>query len=248
MGVRVWQRGERTLANIFSDTRLFPRPFHGTGFVLLALGAVVVILGVAAFFLIYNLPDADAFNTRVERLFVENKDLTSETELRLLEILAHSGSAFSDTLASYRAMVLVLFVFAAALLIAAAVFLINTVALGRRISEVERAGMHVRSLVLRRDEQVVLLNELDLELTPAAMETLAVLCEARLDDEVLSGAQLESLVSGKDILDCEEAAGATRIKRLRDALGNQIISKLLIRNITRNGYVLALDKRAIRLD
>ena len=106
----------------------------------------------------------------------------------------------------------------------------------------------MRSLVLRRDEQVVLLNELDLELTPAAMETLAVLCEARLDDEVLSGAQLESLVSGKDILDCEEAAGATRIKRLRDALGNQIISKLLIRNITRNGYVLALDKRAIRLD
>ena len=246
--MRVWQRGERTLANIFSDTRLFPRPFHGTGFVLLALGAVVFILGVAAFFLIYNLPDADAFNTRVERLFVENKDLTSEAELRLLEILAHSGSAFSDTLASYRAMVLVLFVFAAALLIAAAVFLINTVALGRRISEVERAGMHVRSLVLRRDEQVVLLNELDLELTPAAMETLAVLCEARLDDEVLSGAQLESLVSGKDILDCEEAAGATRIKRLRDALGNQIISKLLIRNITRNGYVLALDKRAIRLD
>ncbi len=246
--MRVWQRGERTLANISSDTRLFPRPFHGTGFVLLALGAVVVILGVAAFFLIYNLPDADAFNARVERLFVENKDLTSEAELRLLEILAHSGSAFSDTLASYRAMVLVLFVFAAALLIAAAVFLINTVALGRRISEVERAGMHVRSLVLRRDEQVVLLNELDLELTPAAMETLAVLCEARLDDEVLSGAQLESLVSGKDILDCEEAAGATRIKRLRDALGNQIISKLLIRNITRNGYVLALDKRAIRLN
>ena len=126
--MRVWQRGERTLANTSSDTRLFPRPFHGTGFVLLALGAVVVILGMAAFFLIYNLPDADAFNTRVERLFVENKDLTSEAELRLLEILAHSGSAFSDTLASYRAMVLVLFVFAAALLIAAAVFLINTVA------------------------------------------------------------------------------------------------------------------------
>ncbi|MCE2523125.1 MAG: helix-turn-helix domain-containing protein [Rhodobacteraceae bacterium] len=214
----------------------------------LALGAVVAILAGAAFFLIYSLPDADAFNNHVERLFVENKELTSETELRLLEILAQSGSAFSDTLASYRMIVLVLFAFAAALLIAAAVFLLNTVALGRRVSEVERAGMHVRSLILRRDEQVVLLNDLDLELTPAAMETLAALCEARLDDEVLSGSQLESLISGKDVVDCEDAAGATRVKRLRDALGNQIMTRLLIKNITKNGYVLAINKEAIKLN
>ena len=153
-------------ASTTSATRRFPRPFHGTGFVILALGAVVAILALAAFLLIYNLPDADAFNEHVERLFVENRELTSETELRLLEILAQSGGAFSDTLASYRMVVLVLFAFSAALLIAAAVFLLNTVALGRRVSEVERAGMHVRSLVLRRDEQAVLLNELELELTP----------------------------------------------------------------------------------
>ena len=235
-------------ASTTSVTKRFLRPFHGTGFVILALGAVVAILVFAAFLLIYNLPDADAFNEHVERLFVENRELTSETELRLLEILAQSGGAFSDTLASYRMVVLVLFAFSAALLIAAAVFLLNTVALGRRVSEVERAGMHVRSLVLRRDEQAVLLNELELELTPAAMETLAVLCEARLDDEVLSGSRLESLISGKDELDCEDAAGATRIKRLRDALGNQIMARLLIKNITKYGYVLDIDKDAIKLN
>ncbi len=209
---------------------------------------MVAILATAAFFLIYSLPDGGAFNDHVEKLFIDNEDLTSEAELRLLEILAQSGGAFSDTLASYRMVVLVLLIFAASLLIAAAVFLLNTVALGRRVAEVERTGLLVRSLVLKREEQVVLLNHLDFELTPSAMETLAVLCEARLDDEVVSGARLESLISGKDVDECEDAAGATRIKRLRDALGNQLVSKLLIRNITRNGYVLAIDKDAIKLD
>ena len=47
--------------------------------------------------------------------------------------------------------------------------------------------------------------------------------------------------------DCDEAAGATRIKRLRDALGNQIVSELLIKTVARQGYVLAIDKDAIRM-
>lgn len=165
----------------------------------------------------------------------------------MLEILAQSGGAFADTLASYRYFILVLLLFCAAALIAAMGFLVNSVSLGRRMSEIERTGMHVRSLIVRRKENVILLNDLDLELTPSAMESLAVLCEARLDDEVLSGTQIEALVSGKDPLDCEEAAGATRIKRLRDALGNQIVSRLLIKNIKGNGYVLAIDKDAIKL-
>jgi DNA-binding winged helix-turn-helix (wHTH) protein len=48
-------------------------------------------------------------------------------------------------------------------------------------------------------------------------------------------------------VDCEEAAGATRIKRLRDTLGNQMISELLIRNIARRGYMLSIDKDVIRM-
>ena len=47
--------------------------------------------------------------------------------------------------------------------------------------------------------------------------------------------------------DCEEAAGATRIKRLRDTLGNQMISELLVKNIARRGYMLAIDKDVIRV-
>ena len=38
-----------------------------------------------------------------------------------------------------------------------------------------------------------------------------------------------------------------RIKRLRDALGNQMVSELLVRNITRRGYTLAVSKDAIRM-
>ncbi|MFN2307180.1 MAG: transcriptional regulator, partial [Paracoccaceae bacterium] len=88
----------------------------------------------------------------------------------------------------------------------------------------------------------------EFKLTDAAIETLSVLAEARMDDEVLSGAEIESVISGRDPSDCDEAAGATRIKRLRDTLGNQMISELLVKNIARKGYMLAIDKNVIRMD
>ena len=68
-----------------------------------------------------------------------------------------------------------------------------------------------------------------------------------MDDDVLNGAQIEAVISGRDASDCDEAAGATRIKRLRDALGNALVSELLIKTIARRGYVLAIDKDAIRM-
>ena len=79
------------------------------------------------------------------------------------------------------------------------------------------------------------------------METISILAEARLDDDLLSGAQIEAMVSGKSAADCDEAAGATRIKRLRDGLGNQLVSELLIKNIARRGYMLAIDKDVIEV-
>jgi DNA-binding winged helix-turn-helix (wHTH) protein len=85
------------------------------------------------------------------------------------------------------------------------------------------------------------------KLTDAAMETLSVLAEARMDDDVLSGAEIEAIVSGRSAADCDEAAGATRIKRLRDTLGNQMVSELLVKNIARRGYMLAVDKDVIKV-
>ena len=108
--------------------------------------AVVAILGITAALLLASLPDANAFNARVERLFVENADLTGGETIRLLEILAQSGTAFSEVLASYRVVLFVLLVFATALLIAALVFLVILVTLYRRLTEIERSGIQVSSL------------------------------------------------------------------------------------------------------
>ncbi|MWD28517.1 hypothetical protein E0K89_013615 [Aquicoccus sp. SCR17] len=211
------------------------------------IAAIVVILLVAAVVLFLNLPDANAFNARVEQLFIENDDLTAQAEIKLLEILAQSGTAFSDTLSSYRMVIFVLLVFATALLVAALVFLVMLVALNRRMAQIERAGIQVNSLMISREENTVYLNNLDFKLTAAAMETLSVLAEARMDDDVLSGAEIESVISGRPAADCEEAAGATRIKRLRDSLGNQLVSELLVKNIARKGYMLSIDKDVIRM-
>ena len=219
----------------------------GNRVVLLGMGGIVLLLALAAVLLFLTLPDANAFNARVEQLFIENDDLTAQAEIKLLEILAQSGTAFSDTLASYRVVIFVLLVFATSLLIAALVFLLMLVALNRRMAQIERSGIQVSSLLISREENTVYLNSMGFKLTDAAMETMSVLAEARLDDDVLSGAELEALISGKDAADCEEAAGATRIKRLRDTLGNQMVSELLVKNIARRGYMLSVEKDVIRM-
>ena len=179
-------------------------------------------------------------------MFVE-ADLTSQTEIRLLEILAQSGTAFADTLSSYRMVIFVLLVFASAMMISALVFLVMLVLLNRRMAQIERTGIQVTSLLISREENTVYLNNMDFKLTPAAMETLSVLAESRLDDEVLSGAQIEAMISGRNAADCDEAAGATRIKRLRDALGNQMVSELLVKNIAKKGYMLSIEKDVIQM-
>ncbi len=219
----------------------------GARLVWIGIAAIVAILAATAILLFLTLPDANAFNARVEQLFIENDDLTAQAEIKLLEILAQSGTAFSDVLASYRVAIFVLVIFATGLLIAALVFLVMLIVLNRRIAQIERVGIQVNSLLISREENTVYLNNLDFKLTAAAMETLSVLAEARMDDEVLSGIELEAMISGKSAADCEEAAGATRIKRLRDTLGNQIVSELLVKNISRRGYMLAIEKDVIKM-
>lgn len=219
----------------------------GNRVVVWGIAAIVAILLIAAILLFTALPDANAFNARVERIFVENDALTTSDQLKLLEILAQSGTSFSEVLTSYRSIIFVLLVFSTALLIAALVFLVMIVELNRRMETIQKQGMQVSSLIISRAENAVVLNDMEFKLTEAAIETLSVLAEARLDDDVLTGAQIESVISGRKEVDCDEASGAMRIKRLRDALGNQMVSELLVRNITRRGYTLAVSKDAIRM-
>jgi len=219
----------------------------GGRLVILGICLVAGLLVVGALVLFWALPDANAFNARVERIFVENDTLTAPSEIKLLEILAQSGTAFSDMLTNYRVLIGVLLIFAAAMLVAAVVFLMLLVTLNRRMAQIERTGIQVSSLLISREENKVYLNNLGFKLTDAAMETLAVLAEARMDDDILSGAEIEGVISGRIAADCDEAAGATRIKRLRDTLGNQMVSELLVKNIARRGYMLAIDKDVIKV-
>ncbi len=211
------------------------------------IAAIVAVFVIGIVVLFWALPDANVFNAQVERIFIENDDLTSGSEIKLLEILAQSGTAFSDTLASYRVVIMVLLVFATAMLIAAMVFLIMLISFNRRMAQIERVGIQVNSLLISREENTVYLNNLGFKLTAAAMETMSVLAEARMDDDVMSGSEIEGVISGRNAADCDEAAGATRIKRLRDTLGNQIVAELLVKNIARRGYMLAIDKDVIKV-
>ena len=211
------------------------------------LSGIIGLLALTGAWLLWTLPDANAFNTRVEKIFVENNSFTGQGEIKLLEILAQSGTAFSDALASYRMVIFVLMLMAAALLLAAVAFLSLLLVLNRRMVNIEASGIQVSSLLISRAENLVMLNNMEFQLTQAAIETLSVLAEARMDGDMLSGAELEAVIAGKQAVDCDESAGATRIKRLRDSLGNQMVSALLIKNVARRGYVLAIDKDVIEM-
>ena len=238
------QKGNRV-----QDRTTFASEVRSTGTRLVGFGlaAIVIILLLAAILLFYNLPDANAFNQRVEDIFTSNDGLTEQSEIKLLEILAQSGTAFSDVLSSYRSIIFVLLVFATALLIASLVFLVMLVILNGRMARIERAGIEVNSLLISREENTVYLNNLGFKLTDAAMETMSILAEARMDDDILSGSEIEGMISGRSPSDCDEAAGATRIKRLRDTLGNQMVSELLVKNVARRGYMLAVGKDVIKV-
>jgi DNA-binding winged helix-turn-helix (wHTH) protein len=211
------------------------------------IAAIVLVLMVTALVLFAYLPDANAFNARVEALFVANADLTSGADIKLLEILAGSGTAFSEVLQSYRQVIFVLLVFSTALMIAALVFLVTIITQNRRISAIARSGIQVQSILISREARVVYINDMEFDLPAAAMETLSVLAEARMDNEVLTGAEIEGVISGRDAADCDEAAGATRIKRLRDALGNQLVAQLLVKTVAKRGYALAVGKDAVKI-
>ena len=219
----------------------------GNRVVAFGIAAVVLILLAAAVFLFANLPDSAAFNRGVEKLFVENNDLTSGAEVKLLNILAQTGTSFAEVLQTYRFVIFVLLAFSTALLIATLVFLVTIITLNRRISAIQKSGIQVARMVISREARAVYINDLEFQLTEAALETIAVLAEARLDDEVLTGAQIEAVISGRNEADCDEAAGATRIKRLRDTLGNQLVSELLVKTVARRGYMLAVGKDVIKM-
>ena len=125
-----------------TDGRTSVTEARAAGVRLLGYGAaaVVVILGATAVFLFVALPEAGAFNDRVERLFVESEGLVGPIEIRLLEILGRSGTAFSEVLASYRVVLFVLLLFATALLIACVALLAAIVTVNRRMAEIERVG------------------------------------------------------------------------------------------------------------
>ena len=114
--------------------------------------------------LFINLPDANAFNARVEQLFVANDTLTGNAEIKLLEKLARRvrHRVFRDTLSSYR---FVIFVLAGVCDCPAdrrrRVSWSCSIALNppHELS-IERKGIEVNSLLISRDQKVGLSQRL----------------------------------------------------------------------------------------
>ena len=210
-----------------------------------ALVLVTFVVGLFIWVLL-RLPDPQVFNANVERIFIET-DLSTQAEIKLLEVLAASGSLFEESMGLYTQIVTALLILCLALLIVAIGLLVLNLDLRARNREAQSRTLRVNQIRLNRAEGFVQINDDRFKLTASNLETLAVLLEARLDDEYLNGAALEAIVAGKAESECEEAAGAVRIKRLRDQLGNQLISELLLRHVSGRGYTLDVAPDRVEL-
>lgn len=212
---------------------------------------IVIVSGLfltfVAFSLLYFMvPDPQVFNNKVENLFVEN-EFTEYTEIKLLEIIAQSGSLFENSVALYSKIIFTLFfVIITAMMICVALIFSN-MELRKQFDLLQSTSFNAQSIELLRSENSVQINGDWFQLTSSNIETLGVLLECSLDDEYITGIKLESIISGKNESDCDDNSGAMRIKRLRDNLGGQIIASKLIKHVPTKGYQIISHKNNIKL-
>ncbi|MAI59304.1 MAG: hypothetical protein CML56_10105 [Rhodobacteraceae bacterium] len=208
---------------------------------------VGLLLTVLAFVVLYfTVPNPQVFNRAIEEIFVTN-DFTQQTDLRLLEVLAQSGSLFEGSLALYSKIIFTLFFVVFTVIVICVALVLNNIEMRKQFKSLQDTSFNARSIELLRSENSVQINGDLIQLTASNIETLGVLMECSLDGEYVSGLQLESIVSGKSEAECDDNSGAMRIKRLRDNLGGQIIATKLIRHVPSKGYQINSPKGTIRL-
>jgi DNA-binding response OmpR family regulator len=123
----------------------------------------------------------------------------------------------------------------------------SNIELRKQFDLLQDSSFNAQSIELLRSENSVQINGDWFQLTSSNIETLSVLLECGLDDEYITGAALESILSGKNEIDCDDNAGAMRIKRLRDNLGGQIIASKFIKHVPSKGYQVTSSKDNIKL-
>ena len=142
----------------------------------------ISIAGSLALFawLLFRLPDPSVFNANVERIFVET-DLSSQADIKLLEVLAASGSLFESSLNLYREIILTLLVLSITLVVTSIGLLLANLSIRQQFNELKTRALNPLSVELLREQNLVRINEDNFTLTKGNIETLALFMEARQD-------------------------------------------------------------------
>lgn len=206
----------------------------------------LLLIGLAFGSLYFAVPDPQVFNDAVELIFLEN-DFAQQTDLKLLEVLAQSGSLFERSIALYSKIILTLFFVVFTIMVICVALILSNIEHRKQFNLLQATSFKAHSIDLVRIESSVKINDDWFQLTAGNIETLSVLLECGLDGDYVTGIQLESIISGKNESECDDNAGAMRIKRLRENLGSQIISTKLIRHIPSRGYQINSPRENIHI-
>ena len=212
--------------------------------IIIIVGLLLTVLAFGALY--FAVPDPQVFNGAVEKIFVEN-NFSQQTDLRLLEVLAQSGSLFEGSIALYSKIIFTLFFVVLTVMLICFAFIFSNIELRKQFNLLQASSFNARSIELLRSENSVQINGDLFQLTASNSETLSVLMECAIDGDYVTGVQLESIISGKDEAECDDNSGAMRIKRLRDNLGGQIIATKLIRHVPSKGYQINSPKGSIHI-
>ena len=122
----------------------------------------IIIIGLVLTFIAFGLlyftvPDPQIFNKKVEGIFIEN-DFTKQTEIKLLEVLAQSGSLFENSVVLYSKIIFTLFFVILTVMMICVALIFSNIELRKQFDLLQESSFNAQSIELLRSENSVQIN------------------------------------------------------------------------------------------
>ena len=127
---------------------------------ILWVAAIILLLIISALALIlWSVPDPRVFNDNIEKVFLEN-DFSTQTEIKLLEVLASSGSLFESSISLYSSIIFTLVIITISMMVISFGSLMSNIHLRQQFVALKNSALQVNGIELSRAENSVKINGL----------------------------------------------------------------------------------------
>ena len=117
---------------------------------LILWGAAIILLLIisALALIIWSVPDPRVFNENIEKVFLEN-DFSTQTEIKLLEVLASSGSLFESSISLYSSIIFTLVIITISMMVISFGSLMSNIHLRQQFVALKNSVWRVKGVRLK---------------------------------------------------------------------------------------------------